>query len=112
MTMTPTVEEIIARAIAADLDRDFSAWAERWTFPGGVYSDAPDPPKNRYTSSPERCSVKIVAALDAAGFVIAPKEATEEMKLAGIGIFWDAPAGKIYRAMIEARPQSPSGGEP
>jgi len=63
-----------------------------------------------------------IAALDAAGFVIAPKEPDERMAVSGglaieKSMFEDQDplvfdgAKKCYRAMIEFRPQSPSGGE-
>lgn len=82
------IEEIIARTVGAHYDGEV---------------DPADTP-NRWASATS-ATAEIVAALDAAGLVIVPKEATEEMKSAGIKVFWDAPVGKVYRAMLEARPK-------
>lgn len=51
--MTDTIETV-ARAIEKELDRDFEAWVARWTYPGGSYTDAPEPPTSKYTTSPEK----------------------------------------------------------
>jgi len=67
-----------------------------------------------------------IAALDAAGFVIAPKRATEQMEAAArkfVRGYHDVPEEYIrssvpkdifrlaWKAMLAARPQSTSGGE-
>ena len=57
----------------------------------------------------------ILAALDAAGFVVVPREPTEEMIENGLGAMmeWDARTGddqgiaEVYRAMIAAQESKP-----
>lgn len=44
--------EKVTEAIEIEMDRDFQAWFDRWTYPGGCYIDAPDPPLSKYTTSP------------------------------------------------------------
>lgn len=59
----------------------------------------------------ERHIAAILAALDAAGFVVVPREPTEEMIENGLGAMmeWDARTGddqgiaEVYRAMIAAQ---------
>ncbi len=68
--MTDTIEKV-ARAIEKELDRDFEAWVARWTYPGGSYTDAPEPPTSKYTTSPEKIAraamrAHLEAMLDAA----------------------------------------------
>jgi len=62
-------------------------------------SAAPFPSKRSLT----KASV-IIAALDAAGFVIVPKLATEEMCAAGMEPNIDG-IGPMYAAMLNARPR-------
>lgn len=89
-----SVEEIIAAEL-----RDPKQVLVMWNRPGG-------PPGNGYrAATPEEHAAAILAALDAAGWVCVPKEPTNDMKLAGIGEFWDAPVAKVYRAMISSRPK-------
>lgn len=49
-----TTRERLARAAEVELDRDFEAWAARWTGPAGLYDDAPAPPAKWYSTSSER----------------------------------------------------------
>lgn len=91
--MTATVEEIIARAM-----QESKAWP-------AVYN----------AGSALTLARAAVAALDAASFVIVPKEPTAEMTEAGWPMAFDKNGPEnvnaVYRAMIKSRPQSPSGGE-
>ena len=56
--------EAVARAVEAELDRDFDVWLERWTFEGGSYLDAPEPPMKRYKTSPKRIATAAIEAAE------------------------------------------------
>jgi len=124
--MTPTVEEIIARAY----DREEAAQMGEPS-PWSIDDKDPD-----WVDGRLHCGRAAIAALDAAGFVIAPKEPTEAMLTAsyhalgnhikslpaetklnykgherGVPVTPEYKATIRYRAMLAARPQSPSGGE-
>lgn len=83
MTPTPQAIENAARAIEEELVRDMNAWVERWTFPGGIYHDAPSPPTGRYRATPERIA-KAALSADLGGMVLVPKEPTEAMLEAAV----------------------------
>ena len=80
--MNPDLVEAVARAVEVELDRDFSAWLERWCSPAGAYEDAPPPP-SRYKTSPEKIAKAALKAheewLAEQGLVVVPKEPTECM---------------------------------
>lgn len=87
--MTASAKEVIAAAMKAGVDNDGDGFSigEKWS---RTFADA------------------ILAALDAAGYVVVPREPTEAMREAaraaplarGIG---NVGIGEVYRAMIAAQ---------
>jgi hypothetical protein len=92
-----TVEEIIALAIAADIERGFPARVAQ-------EFNALSPMARAAMHSRAKT---VIAALDAAGYVVVPKEPTEEMRTSGIQAYDEngPSAAAIWRAMIEALPK-------
>jgi hypothetical protein len=61
MTLSQAIEAG-ARAAEIEIDRDMEAWMARWTSPGGIYDDAPAPPKSRWSTSTERIAAAVIRA--------------------------------------------------
>lgn len=58
------LREHVARAIEAELNRDFDVWFERWGTPAGIIDDAPEPPSRWETSSHKIAQAAIRAVLE------------------------------------------------
>ena len=81
---------IISRAIEQELDRDMDKWMARWTYPGGSYLDAPEPPTDRYKTDETKLAGAVIAALAEAGLVIVPREARYIPSSAAGKALWQA----------------------
>jgi hypothetical protein len=94
--MTASAKEVIAAAILKDLDA--IAYAED---DAGIGVDG--------WVNPEKLSTAILAALDAAGLVVVPREPTEAIDAAWMaGYPHDYQQGReVYRAMIAAQESKP-----
>ena len=120
--MTASTKEVIAAAIYAldpaedqDLDMDYRPIGKPYPIPWEAIAEFDSPA----VKAIEDDATAILAALDAAGYVVVPREPTDEMVVAGDERIIEAlndhtfalrpitPADDAYRAMIAAQESKP-----
>lgn len=62
MNQSDLMEEC-AEAVEHAFDHAGRSWVERWTFPGGIYSDAPDFPSTPYADVSATGIAKVVLSV-------------------------------------------------
>jgi len=59
-----SLQDVVEAAVQREMNLDFERWLEKWTFPGGCYDDAPDPPTSKYKTSPKRIAMAAIRAMN------------------------------------------------
>lgn len=112
MSDTDTFIEAVAKSICQSAldENNVAAKAPVCAFSFGRNLDGVDPLWNAFTTD----AAAALAAIEAAGFVVVPKEPTSAMLNSGFrarkavdnaGIVWEAPLSIVYAAMLSARPK-------